>query len=91
MPEGPKCLRWWIVSPSGPAARELPLFRRALDTMSGVKGEKEVSSGCALLRRRLTPRARGSVEWREIEVNCLLKAVAIAWLSVRVLVLNVMG
>ena len=91
MPEGPKCLRWWIVRPSGPAARELPLFRRALDTMSGVKGEREVSSGCALLRRRLTPRARGSDEWREIEVNCLLKAVAIAWLSVRVLVLNVMG
>ena len=77
--------------PSGPAARELPLFRKALDTMSGVKGAREVSSGCALLRRRLTPRARGSDEWGEIEENCLLKAVAIAWLSVRVLLLNVMG
>ena len=91
MPEGPRCLRWWIVRPSGPAARELPLFRKALDTTSVVKGEKEVSSGCALLRRRLTPRARGSDEWGEIEVNCLLKAEAIARLLVKVLLLNLIG
>ena len=91
MLEGSRCLRWWIVRPSGPAARNLPLFRKALDTMSVVKEEREVSNGCALLRRRLTPRARGSDEWGEIEVNCLLKAVAIAWLSERVLVLKVMG
>ena len=91
MPEGPRCLRWWIVRPSGPASRNLPLFCKALDTMSAVKEEREVSNGCALLGRRLTPRAKGSDEWREIEVKCLLKAVAIAWLSVRVLVLNVVG
>ena len=91
MPEGPRCLRWWIVRPSGPAARELPLFRKALETMSVVKGVREVSSGCSLLRRRLTPRARGSDEWGEIEVNCLLKAEAIARLLVRVLLLNLIG
>ena len=58
MPEGPRCFRWWIVRPSGPAARNLPLFCKALDTMSVVKEEREVSNGCALLMRRLTPRAR---------------------------------
>ena len=78
MPEGPRCFRWWMVTPSGPAARELPLSRMALETREGVKGVRDVSSGCALIRRRLTRRARGSEVWGVTEVNCLLKAVAIA-------------
>jgi len=91
MPRGPRCLNWWMVRPSGPAARELPLFRMALATMSGVKGEAVVFRGHLLSRSRFTRRASGSEEWGMIDVNCLLKAVDIPWLRVRVLLLKVMG
>ena len=69
MPEGPRCLRWWMVRPSGPAARELPLFRMALETRWVVNGEREWSSGHLRRSSRLTLRAVGSEEWGVMEVE----------------------
>ena len=77
--------------PSGPAARELPLFRMAREVYRGVKGAAVVSSGRVPLRRRFTRRAVGSLVWVMVEENCLLKAMAMSWLRVSVLLLKVMG
>ena len=44
-PRGPKCFRWSIVSPSGPAVIELLLCLMAFTTCSVVKAEKEWSIG----------------------------------------------
>ena len=90
-PWGPRCLRWWMVRPSGPGARELPLSRMALETESIVKRERLVSRGCDLMRFLLTRLAEGSDAWGTIEVNCLLKAVAIVRGVDRVLLLKVIG
>ena len=91
MPCGPKCLRWCIVRPSGPTARELPPCRMALETACVVKGEAVLSSGRLFLRFRLTRRAFGSEVCETIDVNCLLKAVAMSLSSVSVVLLKVMG
>ena len=45
MPVGPRCLIWWMVSPSGPTACEFPELRMFFATISGVKGEEEVFRG----------------------------------------------
>lgn len=86
MPRGPRCFRWWMVRPSGPAARELPLCRMASWTVCVVNAVMLVSRGWVRLRRRLTRRASGSGVSGTIVVNCLARAVAIALLFVRVLV-----
>ena len=46
MPAGPRCLRWWMVSLSGPKAQELGDFLMDSTTAASVKGEKEESRGC---------------------------------------------
>lgn len=49
IPDGPRFLKWRIVSPSGPGAVEVPEALNAARTMSGVKGLKLKVRGC--LRR----------------------------------------
>ena len=80
-----------MVRPSGPAARELPLSRTALDTRWVVNGEREWSSGHLRRSSRLTLRAEGSEEWGVMEVNCLLKAEAMEGSVDKVRELKVMG
>ena len=80
-----------MVRPSGPAARELPLSRMALETEWEVKGEREWSSGHLRRSSRLTLRAVGSDVWGVTEVNCLLKAEAIERWVEKVVLLKVMG
>ena len=80
-----------MVRPSGPAARELPLSRTALDTRWVVNGEREWSSGHLCRSSRLTLRAEGSEEWGVMDVNCLLKAEAMEGSMERVRELKVMG
>ena len=88
MPLGPRFLRWCIVRPSGPAARELPLFRMAWVTVCVEKGEMFVSSGRDLLRCRLTRRAVGSEVCGVTVVNCLVKAAAMSLSLVSVFVVE---
>ena len=60
IPEGPRCLRWWMVKPSGPAAREVPLSRMAFETESIENLSMDGSSGWVLRRLRLVRRVSGS-------------------------------
>ena len=80
-----------MVRPSGPAARELPLVRMAWETESIVNGDRFVSRGWSFTRFLLTRLAVGSEVCGTIEVNCLLKAVAIERGVESVVWLNVMG
>ena len=64
--------------PSGPKARDLPPFRMAFLTACVVNGDMFVSRGCCLRNCRITLRVAGSDLWGTGEVNCLLKAEAIA-------------
>ena len=50
MPRGPRCFKWWMVRPSGPTARELPLSLMALETRCVVKGEMSAMSGRVVRR-----------------------------------------
>ena len=76
MPLGPRFLRWWMVSPSGPMDEELEESLMALWTSSGVKGVKVGSRGCFLWRLR----KRRRVDFLDVclnrEVYCLQKAFA---------------
>ena len=80
-----------MVRPSGPAARELPLFLITYETISGKKWGTELSSGHSLRSFHLTISEGGSLVWETAEVNCLKKLFAIYRLRVRVLEGNVMG
>ena len=64
--------------PSGPVARDVPLFRMAFRTVCVVKGEMLVSSGHSLRRRRLTCLVVGSCVCGTTDVNCFVNAVAIS-------------
>ena len=64
--------------PSSPAVREFPLFRTTRETISGEKGDTELSSGHSLKNLRLTIQADGSLVWETGELNCLAKASAIS-------------
>ena len=74
-----------MVRSSGPALLGLPLFLIACSTISGEKRGVKLSSGHSLRSSRLTIRFDRSLGWGIIEVNCLVKAVAISRLRVRVL------
>ena len=80
-----------MVRPSGPMARDLPPFRMASLTACVVKGDMLVSRGCCLCRCLITLRVAGLDLWGTGEVNCLLKAEAIARCEVRVVEPNVIG
>ena len=80
-----------MVSPSGPAARELPLLRMARATVPVVKGDALLLRGHLLRRSLLTRRVLRSLLCGVMDVNCLLKAVAISRSLVSVRVLKVMG
>lgn len=67
-----------MVRPSGPKARDLPPPRMACPTACVVKGDMFTSRGCCLRKCRITLRVVGSDLCGTGEVNCLLKAEAIA-------------
>ena len=67
-----------MVRSSGPAAKELPPFLIACETISAEKRDTELSSGDSLWSFRLTIRADGSLVLETVEVNCSAKAVAIS-------------
>ena len=67
-----------MVRPSGPKARDLPPFRMASPTACVVNGDMLVSRGCCLRNCLITLRVAGLDLWGTGEVNCLLKAEAIA-------------
>ena len=66
-----------MVRSSGPAARELPLFLIACETISGEKQDIELSSGRSLWSFfLLTIRVDGSLVWETEEVNCIAKTIS---------------
>ena len=91
MPRGPMCFRCRIVRPSGPAARELPLFLMARAMCWGWKNVVAVSRGRVLMMCLLTRRVSGSEEWGTMEVNSLQKALAMSLFLQRVRELKVIG
>ena len=72
---------------SGPIAVEFLLILMASAVLAGVKGEKEWSKWCSRCRRRMVWRSSGSWVCGLMEVNCLVKYLAMAEGLVQVLVL----
>ena len=75
----------------GPAEREFPLLLICCQTISAEKRDTELSSEHSLWSFSLAIRVDMSLEWGDVEVNCLANAVTISPLRVRDLEKKVMG
>ena len=78
MPWGPRCLRWRMVSPSGPVAVEFLHCLIVAAVLSSEKGARAGSNLCSCLTWRRVRRRIGSLEWVLTLVNCLVNCLAIA-------------
>lgn len=87
--QGPRCLRWIEVRPSGPVADELLAALIASRVLIGRKGAKFLSMGCFKRGVRRTLRVLGL--WGRILVRKLQKFLAMSGALVKALPFKVFG